>query len=477
MAEAILSVGIDIGTSTTHVVFSRLHMDNMAGYFSAPRIAIVDKELVYRSAVHTTPLRTLSLLDGEGIRRIVEEEYRLAGFRPEDVDTGAVIITGESARKENAAQISQQLSGLAGEFVVATAGPDLESILAGKGSGAFQYSLDHDCVAANLDIGGGTTNIVLFDRGETSAKGCFDIGGRLIRLDRDYTVRYVSPAARTVAAAVGVSPAVGEKLSPGDIQAVTGKMAQLLVQSLGLLPREPLLAAVRTPGSTWLETPGRIDRIFYSGGVADTMAGGAADEPLAFGDIGVFLGRSIRESPLLSGEGAVLGSETIRATVVGAGTYTTNLSGSTIAYDRDIFPVKNLPVLKLNQKEQEDCLAGNTRTLLEKGRWFLEQRDSSRMILAMPGRPDPGYGEIKRLAGCAVEAMDQLLPPGEPLIVLLEQDTAKALGMAMRSAAGGRRRVAAVDGIRVEETDYVDIGRPLMDGVVVPVIVKTLVFG
>lgn len=477
MAEAILSVGIDIGTSTTQVVFSRLHMDNMAGYFSAPRIAIVRKELVYRGAVHTTPLQTASLLDGEGIRRIVEEEYRRAGFRPADLDTGAVIITGESARKENAELVSQRLGGLAGEFVVATAGPDLESVLAGKGSGAFQYSLDRDCVVANLDIGGGTTNIVLFDRGETAARGCFDIGGRLLRLDRDYTVRSVSPAAQTVARAVGVRLAVGERTGPEALEAVTDKMAQLLAQSLGLLPREPLLEAVRTPGSSYLPPPGHIDRVCYSGGVAAVMAEGADGDPLAYGDIGIFLGRSIQNHPLLSSESAMVGSETIRATVVGAGTYTTSLSGSTITCDPEIFPLKNLPVLRLNAQEQADCLAGRGQGLVEKGRWFLEQGDSSRMILALPGKPDPDYGELKAMAECIVEAMDRLLPPGEPVVVLLEQDTAKALGMLMRSAARGLRRVAAIDGIRVEENDYVDIGRPLMGGVVVPVIIKTLVFG
>ena len=205
----ILSVGIDIGTSTTQLVFSQITMENTTGYFTVPRVSIVDKQVIYKSNVHITPLTTPVLIDGEAIREIVAKEFQQAGFTPADVDTGAVIITGESARKENAAAVLDKLSGFAGEFVVSTAGPDLESIIAGKGSGAFQYSLDNNCTAVNLDIGGGTTNIVLFDNGDTVSKGCLDIGGRLIRLTKDLTVERVSPAAAHVAEAVGVT------LTPG----------------------------------------------------------------------------------------------------------------------------------------------------------------------------------------------------------------------------------------------------------------------
>lgn len=476
MASSILSVGIDIGTSTTQVIFSRLMIDNTASFFSAPRISIVDKELVYKSSVYITPLKTASLIDGEGVRKIVENEYRLAGFRPEQLDTGAVIITGESARKDNAALVAEQLSGFAGEFVVSTAGPDLESIIAGKGSGAFQYSLEHDCVVANLDVGGGTSNIVLFDHGDVAGKGCLDIGGRLIRLEPDYTVSYVSPSAEKVAQAVGIALTAGQKATEEQLSKVTDKMASLLAQCLGLCPAEPLLAQVQTPNSSWLSPPERIDKICFSGGVADCLNSGG-EGLLEFGDIGRILGRSIKNCPFFSGSRLMTGRETIRATVVGAGTYTTSISGSTIEYSENIFPVKNIPVLKLTEAEQRDCLAGYTNLLSDKVKWFLQQSDSSPIILSMEGKRDPGYSELKTLGGCIVEVMDELLPPGEPIIVILEQDMAKALGMVMKSAAGGRRPIAAIDGIKVDANDFVDIGRPLMDGFVVPVVVKTLVFG
>ena len=132
MTETLKSVGIDIGTSTTQLVVSKLTLENRANPFSVPRIAITDREIIYRSRIHFTPLLSETVIDAPGVREIVAEEYRRAGLRREEVQTGAVIITGETARKENAREVLNALSEFAGDFVVATAGPDLESILAGR---------------------------------------------------------------------------------------------------------------------------------------------------------------------------------------------------------------------------------------------------------------------------------------------------------------------------------------------------------
>ena len=475
--QDILSVGIDIGTSTTQIVFSRLTVENTSAYFSVPRIAIVDKEVVYKSDVYMTPLTTPVLIDGEAIRQIVSREFERAGYTPTDISTGAVIITGESARKENASAVLEKLSQFAGEFVVSTAGPDLESIVAGKGSGAYQYSIDNHCTTVNLDIGGGTTNIVVFDSGDTAGKGCLDIGGRLIRLGPDRTVTYISPAAQKIARAVGVSIAPGERADTAALEKITDKMADLLAQALFLLPQEPLLREIQTPESSWLETiPGGISRICFSGGVADCI-GKTGEDLFPYGDIGVLLGRSIARGVLYRSIPSLKGAETIRATVVGAGTYTTSVSGSTITYCRDIFPIKNVPALKLTLQEQERCFAGDQQMLEDKLRWFMAQNDSERLILALAGKQDPGYREMQTLAAVLAQAMDRVLPPGEPLLVAVEQDVAKALGILMEKILAGRRKVACIDSIRVEQGDYVDLGRPLMDGLVIPVVVKTLLFG
>lgn len=475
---AILSVGIDVGTSTTQVVFSKLQMDNAGGYFSVPRVAIVDKEVVYKSEVYMTPLKTDVLIDTDVLRDIVAAEFRKAGYRPEDTDSGAVIITGESARKENSDAVLKSLSDFAGDFVVSAAGPDMESLIAGKGSGAWQYSMDHHCRVANLDIGGGTTNVVLFEDGETLARGCLDIGGRLICMNPQGIITKVSPAAAVMAQAAGVSVSVGDRCDELKLTAVTRQMAAALNAYLGVGTKDidAILRQIKTPGSSDFPVPEKVQAVFFSGGVADLIYHESADA-WAYGDIGVLLGRAIRESRLFTDFQKMEPGETIRATVVGAGTYTTTISGSTITYSDDIFPLKNIPVIKLDEELQEACFAGETEPVIRRIQWVLGQNDEEHFILAMPGKRNPGYMEMKRAAASIRQIMDRVQPPGEPILLVIESDIAKAMGQMIRQQPDLKRQVVAIDSIHVEDGEYVDMGKPMMNGMVIPVVVKTLIFG
>ena len=475
---AILSVGIDVGTSTTQVVFSKLQMDNAGGYFSVPRVAIVDKEVVYKSEVYMTPLKTDVLIDTDALRDIVAAEFRKAGYRPEDTDSGAVIITGESARKENSDAVLKSLSDFAGDFVVSAAGPDMESLIAGKGSGAWQYSMDHHCRVANLDIGGGTTNVVLFEDGETLARGCLDIGGRLICMNPQGIITKVSPAAAVMAQAAGVSVSVGDRCDELKLTAVTRQMAAALNAYLGVGTKDidAILRQIKTPGSSDFPVPEKVQAVFFSGGVADLIYHESADT-WAYGDIGVLLGRAIRESRLFTDFQKMEPGETIRATVVGAGTYTTTISGSTITYSDDIFPLKNIPVIKLDEELQEACFAGETEPVIRRIQWVLGQNDEEHFILAMPGKRNTGYMEMKRAAASIRQIMDRVQPPGEPILLVIESDIAKAMGQMIRQQPDLKRQVVAIDSIHVEDGEYVDMGKPMMNGMVIPVVVKTLIFG
>ena len=475
---AILSVGIVVGTSTTQVVFSKLQMDNAGGYFSVPRVAIVDKEVVYKSEVYMTPLKTDVLIDTDALRDIVAAEFRKAGYRPEDTDSGEVIITGESARKENSDAVLKSLSDFAGDFVVSAAGPDMESLIAGKGSGAWQYSMDHHCRVANLDIGGGTTNVVLFEDGETLARGCLDIGGRLICMNPQGIITKVSPAAAVMAQAAGVSVSVGDRCDELKLTAVTRQMAAALNAYLGVGTKDidAILRQIKTPGSSDFPVPEKVQAVFFSGGVADLIYHESADT-WAYGDIGVLLGRAIRESRLFTDFQKMEPGETIRATVVGAGTYTTTISGSTITYSDDIFPLKNIPVIKLDEELQEACFAGETEPVIRRIQWVLGQNDEEHFILAMPGKRDPGYTEMKRAAASIRQIMDRVQPPGEPILLVIESDIAKAMGQMIRQQPDLKRQVVAIDSIHVEDGEYVDMGKPMMNGMVIPVVVKTLIFG
>ncbi len=340
MREELLSVGIDIGTSTTQLIFSKLIVENEASAFTVPRISIVDKEIIYRSDVYFTPLISNTEIDGRKIKEIIEEEYKKAGINKDDIQTGAVIITGETARKENANDVLHTLSGFAGDFVVATAGPDLESIIAGKGAGAHIYSKEHSTSVVNMDIGGGTSNLALFLRGEVKETGCLDVGGRLIKINPNTKeIIYISPKIERIIKEKNLGLQIGTKATVENIKPVVNMMVSWLEESVGLRPKDEYFDYIVTNKSIALEN--EIKCISFSGGVADYIYyEGEIQDYFKYGDIGIILGQAIKNSDLCKKLKVVRSIETIRATVVGAGSHTTEISGSTITYTKDSFPIK-----------------------------------------------------------------------------------------------------------------------------------------
>jgi ethanolamine utilization protein EutA len=346
------------------------------------------------------------------------------------------------------------------------------------GSGACAYSAENDCCTVNLDIGGGTTNIAVFQSGEMVTCGCYDIGGRLICVDKHGALTKVSKAAKQVGQALGLNLSVGLVAPVEDLRAVTDKMAALLVQALGLAPAEPLLNLLITPGSSRLAMPlTKPARICFSGGVADLIYN-ASDSLFPYSDIGALLGTSVRQSSLYKEISVLQAGETISATVVGAGTYTTSISGSTVSVDASVLPQKNVPVFRLQKKIEEQCIrSGDYHLLQEQLSWFLKQHDSTSLILALEGPKNPEYETLQRLSAVVAEAMDAVLPEREPVLLVIGEDIAMALGLALRRALNGRRKSVVLDGLRPKGESYMDLGQPLADGMVVPVIMKTLIFG
>lgn len=476
MDSELLSVGIDVGTSTTSVIFSSLLVRNTASGFTVPALSIIDKKIVYRGGIHVTPLLDESHIDAGRVREIVAGEYAEAGITPAEVSTGAVIITGESARKENAAALAASLGEFCGDFVVATAGPDLESIIAAKGAGAQQLSQQRGCTAVNLDIGGGTSNLAAFCCGELCAKGCYDVGGRLVRTDEAGAITYVSERLRPLLEELGFSLPLGAPAGEEGLRALTDRMASLLGEALGLLPATDRLPPLQTAGSSAFSLKQKIDALSFSGGVADYIYHPAKDWR-RYGDIGLLLADSIRESGWFRCCNVVPPLETIRATVVGAGSYTTTLSGSTIFYSGEgLFPLKNVPVLALDPGTERSCLAGECGALREQARWFLQQSDADNLFFCLRQTQNPSYREVGALAGALAGAAEEL-PPGQPLLVLTRYDFSKSLGLALWRLLKGQRPVVSIDSVQAGEGDYLDIGKPLMDGMAVPVVCKTLIYG
>lgn len=475
MKEYILSVGIDIGTSTTQLVFSRITIENTASMASVPRIKIIDKEVIYRSDIHFTPLRSLKEIDGIGVRKIIEKEYKKADISPDDVDTGAVIITGETARKENAREVLNTLSGLAGDFVVATAGPDLEGIIAGKGAGAAQISKKKGAVVVNLDIGGGTTNIAVFKNGEAIDTACLDIGGRLIKLNKDtLAVTYISPKLKQLAESIGLNISEGKRLTLQELSQLMVRMAEILEEVIGVKDVTPGLDLMLTDHD--LRRDYDVDFVSFSGGVADCIYDEDKTDLYEYGDIGIVLGKKIKDSNLVRKGNMVKPAETIRATVVGAGSHTTDISGSTITFDEEVLPIKNIPILKLTDEDEQLPLSNLASIIADKLKWFRLENDKQQVALAMKGVKNASFETIQELSKCIIDGMKEIIELNLPLIVIVEHDIAKALGQTLKAQLSYKKDVVCIDSVMVENGDYIDIGNSISNGKVVPVIVKTLLF-
>ncbi len=455
MSDALISVGLDVGTTSTQLIVSRLRVENRASGFAVPDMAITRREILYKSPVHFTPLIRDALVDGAALKTLVEAEYDNAGIRREDVDTGAVIITGETSRKENARTVLSALSELAGDFVVATAGPDLESVLAAKGAGAAAYSRQTGKTVLHMDIGGGTSNLALIRAGEIAATGCLNVGGRLIKVDEAGRITYVSPVAAPL-----FSQTVGQTVELSAVEALAETLTRGLEMAAGLREPDALLDRLTTEG-TAMAPPEESCVLSFSGGVADCIESDLP--PFQFGDMGPVLGKAIRKSRLCAGTYR-LGSETIRATVIGAGCHSTRLSGSTVFCKNVELPLKNRPVVCLSAAEQRLPAPELTRCIRQK----LARQDTE-CVLFLPGLAAPAYDRVRELARAVADAFG-----GRRVLVAMEQDMAKALGQAMSLLLPAGTGCLCLDSLPLADGSYLDVGAPV--GPAVPVVIKTLIF-
>ncbi len=474
MKEIINSVGIDIGTSTTQLIFSKLTIENRATSYTVPRIQIVDTDVVYRSKIYFTPLSDDRTIDAEKIKDIVVREYNRAGMKPEDLHTGAVIITGETARKENANDVLNALSCMAGDFVVSTAGPDLESVLAAKGAGTDVISKENRNTVANVDIGGGTSNIAVFKKGALLGVSCLDIGGRLIRV-QDGKIAYIYKKIKELAESQGIRISVGDKADIEKLKTIASIMAGQLAMAVGLKQRDVLHRGLYTNDGSVLSEEIKIDGVTFSGGVADIIYEPEGVDLFRYGDIGPLLGKAVLE------EGAFLSvrrfrpTETIRATVVGAGTHTTEVSGSTICYDARALPVKNIPVIKM-EADDEKALNNFSRVLAKKINIFAGSGLDECVAIGISGKYHTSFDAIQEMAQAILEGERNCGNKNSPLVVIAEHDIGKVLGNALKTMSERSREIISIDNVFVKDGDYVDIGEPVGGGRVVPVVTKTLIF-
>ncbi|NOU99381.1 ethanolamine ammonia-lyase reactivating factor EutA [Paenibacillus planticolens] len=478
----ITSVGLDIGTSTTKMVISRLKIVRASGALSLPRFEITERELLYASPIYGTPLLSGDEIHAERIWDIVAREYEQAGIGPADVKSGAVIITGETATKTNAKHILHLLAERAGDFVVATAGADLEGLLAGKGAGAERRSQQLRGAVANIDIGGGTANAAIFLRGKLLGTETFHVGGRLIRIDSTGMILEVSPSIRPWLMTSGYNVNPGDTISLLQLSEICTAMCRCMMDYL--TGRDPG-AALRSLmlGSPLASIPS-IEEWMVSGGIGLLMA--EAKPPLSLADaaahqdIGPLLAHAWKELAAEYPVRHTLADQTVRATVIGAGMQSTEISGATVHLDATLLPIRNLPILKLELSPQlmapNGGLADQLDALMRSGAsLFAQDHYATPFGLALSGTHHLTYSSLQYIADRLYASFSHHFPHSEAMVVICETDIAKALGQSLSRRCGERPKIICIDQIRVEHGDYIDLGEPL-SGIMIPVVVKTLAF-
>jgi ethanolamine utilization protein EutA len=474
-SRALLSVGVDVGTTTTQIVFSRLNLQDVSRAGQIPRINITDRKVIYQSPIVFTPLVDAETIDAEKLNQIVRGEYVNAGVDPSQVETGAVIITGETAKKKNADEILRALSGLAGEFVVSVAGPNVESLIAGKGAGAAEYSQTNYATVTSIDIGGGSANSATFRSGDLIGAAAMNYGGRILVIDHGAgRVKHIAEPAKHILNDIGVKLEVGDSPSLEDLRRFTDRMADLTVELIEGTSSPLAHRIYLTPpvGAT-----GKGSVLMFSGGIGhyyyNPVPINSVSDVTRHDDVGPLLAESLRRHPVLNTYTVVQPSETLRATVLGASTQTVTLSGSTIWAEREILPLKNVPVTRpsLPSPLEPSSIARSISEAVR--RWDISlATDPFAVALELDRSLD--YESLTRLAN-GLQEFSETMPADRPLIVIIERDYAQALGQTVKGLAPARA-LLVIDQVGLSEGDYIDIGTPLMDGRVVPLSVKTLIF-
>jgi len=472
----LLSVGVDVGTTTTQVIFSRLNLQDVSRPGQIPRINITDRKVIYQSPIVFTPLLDFDTIDADKLNEIVRQEYSSAGVDPSQVETGAVIITGETAKKKNADEILRALSGLAGEFVVSVAGPNVESLIAGKGAGAADYSQKNYAVVTNVDIGGGSANSATFRSGNLVGAAAMNYGGRILEVEHTTgKVRHIADPAQRILDDIGLRLEIGELVSLEDLRRFTDRMADMTVELIEGTSSQLAQKIYLTPP---VGESGKGSVLMFSGGIGhyyyNPIRIDSVSDATIHDDVGPLLAESLHKHAVLNTYSIVPPSETVRATVLGASTQTVTLSGSTIWAEREILPLKNVPVVRPVFGQGDPAPTDITRSIAEAvTRWDVNlATDPFAVALELDKSLD--YESLTQLAS-GLKSFADTMPSDRPLIAIIERDYAQALGQTVKGLAPSRP-LLVIDQVGLSEGDYIDIGTPLMDGRVVPLSVKTLIF-
>jgi ethanolamine utilization protein EutA len=465
----LVSVGVDIGSSTTHLVFSQVKMEHRDG-----RFVVADRAVMFESDIFLTPYVDGDTIDADALGEFIALQYGWAQLTPDDIDTGALILTGIAVRQKNARAIGELFSLETGKFVSVSAGDHLETAMAAHGSGAVVNSGQAKVTVMNIDVGGGTSKIAICDLGEIVDLTAVDIGARLIALDANRCIARIEEAGKRFAAELGLELTVGKPPPDGALEALAERMADRLAEIIACGPLSPETEALlRLPALRW---QGSIDAVTFSGGVSEYLYGYQTEE---YGDLGLLLGQAILKRVEATGARIMESVENIRATVVGASQYAIQLSGTTIfVTPENILPLRNVPVITPGFALDEEVVDSvNVAGAIRESLTRLDLSGGEKPVaLCFDWVGSASFQRIHSFLKGVSDGLSAVLANVHPLVLVCRGDIGRVFGIHLAEELTLDAPIVSIDGIELEEFDFVDIGAPLEGSGAVPVVIKSLLF-
>ena len=469
------SVGIDVGTATSQILFSQLVLRRLGRELSS-RFVVTERNTLYLSPVHLTPYTAgRERIDDQALRTLVDSAYREACLGPQDVDTGAIILTGEAIRRDNARAIADLFAAQRGKFVCATAGHNFEALLAAHGSGAVAHSAEKQSRVLNMDIGGGTTKLAVAERGRVLGTAAFHIGGRLIAADPSGKIIVIEPGGQALARQAGFEWELGSRATTEEIDRLAHHLAQAVIS----LARDekPTSEIARLWLTEPLAGPKDYDAVIFSGGVGEYVYG---KESTSFGDLGAPLGRALRHHidngalpwPLAPAR------ECIRATVMGAAQHTVQVSGNTIhRSDENLLPRKNLQVLRPLVDLGGDIVSAAVAGAIQKHfQSFDLVEGQAEAVLVFRWDGPPTATRIAAFCQGLIDGLPNTLKNRRPIYLVFDHDLAGLVGTILKDDFAVENALLCLDGVTLGDFDFIDLGKTLEPSGTVPVTIKSLVF-
>ncbi len=466
------TIGIDIGSSTSHLLFAKVTLQRQAQGLSS-RFIVTDREVVWRSPIMLTPFLPDGMIDAHALDHFIHDSYDAAGVKRSDIDSGAVILTGEAIKRKNARAIDELFAQEAGKFVCATAGHKLECTLAAHGSGAVALSRARGDCLLHVDIGGGTTKLALIDRGVILGVSAFAVGGRLLATDAQGDWTRIDQSAWLVAKDLGLTVSSKTAADPAFRRQIAGRLADVLIDQIVGAPLDELGLA--------LELTERLPRhvmpnaITFSGGVSEYIFD---TESKDFGDVARDLAHELRARlPLRSSLPIADPGNRIRATVIGASQFTVQVSGKTIYLPKpDVLPVHNVPVVTIPMDLSGEIFPDKITAAVRAKFDQLDIDPEGQLALAFSWTGDPDY---QRLFATATAIANAVAPSGKRrglLLLMIDGDIGKTMGTLLHKECHLNSDIVSIDGVQLQELDYVDVGEMISPPGVVPVVIKSLLF-